>query len=54
MTDDEYFQWLHGLSDDELATRLERGGTMFAPNPHLVLEAARRLHAKAKKEEMAK
>ena len=54
MTDDEYLQWLHELSDDELATRLERGGTLFAPNPHLVLEAARRLHAKARKKEAAK
>ena len=54
MTDDEYFQWLHGLSDDELATRLERGGPMFAPNPHLVLEAARRLHAKAREEATTK
>lgn len=53
MTDDEYFQWLRGLSDDELATRLEKGGTLFAPNPHLVLEAAKRLHAKAKKAETA-
>lgn len=53
MTDDEFFQWLRGLSDDELATRLEKGGTLFAPNPHLVLEAAKRLHAKAKKAETA-
>lgn len=54
MTDDEFFQWLHELSDDELATRLERGGTLFAPNPHLILEAAKRLHAKAKETEAAK
>lgn len=48
MTDEEFFQWLHGLSDDELAKQLEKGGTIVAPNPHLVLEAARRLRAKGK------
>lgn len=46
MTDEEFFQWLHELSDDELAAQLEKGGMLVAPNPHLVLEAARRLRAK--------
>jgi len=54
MTDDGFFQWLRGLSDDELAARLERGGTVFAPNPHLVLEAARRLRARTEKAETVK
>ena len=38
---------LAALTDVELAEILESGGTFRAPNPHYVLEAARRLRGKA-------
>jgi hypothetical protein len=41
--DEEFFMRLRAMGDADLAARLERGGTIFAPNPHYVLEAARRL-----------
>lgn len=44
-----FFKRLKTMSDAELAERLERGGTLWAPNPHYVLEAARRLRKIAKR-----
>ena len=41
-----FFERLKTMSDAELAEKLESGGTFWAPNPHYVLEAARRLKAK--------
>ena len=45
MTDDQFFKMLKDMTDVQLAERIERGGMIFAPNPHFVLEAARRLRA---------
>ena len=52
MSDEEFFQQLRDMSNVDLAAKLAKGGTFFAPNPHYVLEAARRLkilEAKAKR-----
>ena len=43
MSDEEFFKRLREMSNVELAEKLEVGGELFAPNPHYVLEAARRL-----------
>lgn len=40
---DAFFKRLREMGDAELAAELERGGRFIAPNPHYVLEAARRL-----------
>ena len=38
-----FLKRLREMSDADLAARLEAGGLFVAPNPHYVLEAARRL-----------
>lgn len=38
-----FLKRLRTMSDADLAARLEAGGRFIAPNPHYVLEAARRL-----------
>jgi hypothetical protein len=38
-----FLKRLREMSNVDLAARLEAGGVFIAPNPHYVLEAARRL-----------
>ena len=41
-----FFENLRNMSDEELASRIEN--RLFAPNPHYVNEAARRLRERSK------
>lgn len=41
-----FFENLRNMSDEELASRIEN--RLFAPNPHYVNEAARRLRERNK------
>ena len=49
MSDEEFMQMLADMTDVQLAERLEAGGKFFAPNPHYVLEAAKRLRERDEK-----
>lgn len=48
--DEAFRAKLKAMTDIELAEVLERGGTVVAPNPHYVIEAARRLKERAFKD----